>query len=466
MKKLSKGQIYRFCMADIAKGLFNGLIGNYLIYFFQPTVKSGIPNLLPENKLLGYITVMSVITALCKIVDAVTDPLVANLSDKSTNPEGRRMPFMKKAGLPYALSVFLIFMAPFRAGSMGNAIWVAVFFIAYYVAYTFYFIPRNALVPEVIPDAGDRVSFYGISAGLFMGSSAFMYAATLFVNLLKNAGFAPIWAWRTVFGAFTLIGGLCVMLTATAFREKDYATGTKVPKDGMLQNIKNVFKNRNFCLFTLGDLFSYVSLIFFETAMLYYITELIGIAEADAFYVMVSAIAVAIALFPVIIRFGKTHGKKVLLIAACLIFTVIFTVIYFGDAVAGLFPGRELAVGLAVGVAVAFPFAAINVLPSSVASDIIQKDSLENGVNREGIFAATKTLIEKMAAAAAAAIVSTVLAIGAPAGASVGLAGIKLTGVIAGAFSLLSVAFFCLYDEKSVTAFLDAHRREEARHES
>ena len=51
MKKLSKGQIYRFCMADIAKGLFNGLIGNYLIYFFQPTVKSGIPNLLPENKL-------------------------------------------------------------------------------------------------------------------------------------------------------------------------------------------------------------------------------------------------------------------------------------------------------------------------------------------------------------------------------------------------------------------------------
>ena len=102
MRKLSKRQIYRFCMADVAKGLFNGLIGNYLIYFFQPTVKSGIPNLLPQNKLLGYITVMSVITALSKLVDAVTDP------------EGRRMPFLKKAGLPYALSVFLIFMAPFR----------------------------------------------------------------------------------------------------------------------------------------------------------------------------------------------------------------------------------------------------------------------------------------------------------------------------------------------------------------
>lgn len=100
MRKLSKRQIFRFCMADVAKGLFNGLIGNYLIYFFQPTVKSGIPHLLPEHKLLGYITVMSVITALSKLVDAVTDPLVANLSDKSRNPEGRRMPFLKKAGSP------------------------------------------------------------------------------------------------------------------------------------------------------------------------------------------------------------------------------------------------------------------------------------------------------------------------------------------------------------------------------
>lgn len=465
MRKLSKRQIYRFCMADVAKGLFNGLIGNYLIYFFQPTVKSGIPNLLPDHKLLGYITVMSVITALSKLVDAVTDPLVANLSDKSTNPEGRRMPFLKKAGLPYALSVFLIFMAPFREGSVLNALWVGFFFLVYYVAYTFYFIPRNALVPEVIPDAADRVSYYGLSAALFMGSSAFMYAATLFVNLLKSAGLAPIWAWRAVFGCFTLIGIVCVMCSATAFREKDYVTGTRVPTGSMLDNIKSVFRNRQFLLFTAGDLFSYVSLIFFEAAMLYYITELMGIPEANAFYVMITAIAVAIALFPVIIRYGKRHGKKLLLVAASVIFTVVFVVIYFGDSIAHMLPGWEMAVGLTVGVVVAFPFAAINVLPSSVASDIIQKDSIENGVNREGIFAATKTLIEKMAAAAAAAIVSTVLAIGAPAGSSVGLTGIKLTGVIAGGFSLLATVFFCLYNEKSVASFLGAHRKEEASHE-
>ena len=31
---LSRRKIYRYCLADIAKGLFNGMIGNYLLYFF------------------------------------------------------------------------------------------------------------------------------------------------------------------------------------------------------------------------------------------------------------------------------------------------------------------------------------------------------------------------------------------------------------------------------------------------
>lgn len=37
---LPRRKIYRYCLADIAKGLFNGMIGNYLLNFFQPTTAS------------------------------------------------------------------------------------------------------------------------------------------------------------------------------------------------------------------------------------------------------------------------------------------------------------------------------------------------------------------------------------------------------------------------------------------
>ena len=59
-------------------------------------------------------------------------------------------------------------------------------------------------------------------------------------------------------------------------------------------------------------------------------------------------------------------------------------------------------------------------------------------------------------------VVSSVLAIGAPAGESVGMLGVKLTGVFAGIFSLVSLIFFTLYDEKGVTEFIEKHREKSA----
>ena len=459
---LPQRKIIRYCLSDIAKGLFNGMIGNYLLYFFQPTVKSGLPTLLPENKLLGFITVMALITGLGKVIDAVTDPWVAGLSDKCTHEDGRRMPFLKYAAVPYALSVLLIFMAPFKQGSVANALWVGFFLITYYTAYTFFFIPRNALIPEVIPDAKHRVGYYGISTAFFMGSSSFMYAATLFVDLIKKTGVSALWSWRIVFTVFAAIGLTCVLLGATAFKETDYVTASVKPRQSLLASAKTIFKNKYFVTFFAGDLCSYLSMAFFQTAMLYYITMLLNVPESQSFLVMLSAIGVALCLFPLIIRFSRRYGKKTMLVSASVIFTVVFAFIFFADQLAALVPGYELYMGLCMGVVVAFPFAAINILPQSCMSDIIQRDSLENGVNREGFFSATKTFIEKIAYSVAMVVVSSVLAIGAAAGESVGMLGVKLTGVFAGVFSLLSLIFFICYNEKSVTAFIESHRKEES----
>ena len=460
VKSLPKRKMYRYCLADIAKGFFNGMIGNYLLYFFQPTAKSGLPVLLPQNKFLGFITIMALITAIGKIVDAVTDPIVASLSDKCKHKDGRRMPFLRFAAIPYALSVLMIFYAPFEQGSVLNAIWVGFFLVTYYTSYTFYIIPRNALVPEIIPDAKDRVGYYGISTVFFMGTSSFMYAATLFVDILKNAGLSPLWAWRTVFTFFASIGVVCLLLTAYAFNEKDYVEANIKPKESMLKSFALVFKNRDFVVFSLGDLFSGVSMAFFQTAMLYYITMLLNVPESQSFLVMLSAIAVAICLFPMIIKFSRKYNKKILLVLASIVFTVVFGFIYFGDKIAALAPGKELFVGLAMGVVVSFPFAAINILPQSVLSDIIQCDSLENKVNREGIFSAVKTFIEKIASAVAMMGVSSILAIGALSGESVGLQGVKLTGVFAGGFSLLSLIFFTIYNDKRVTKTIEKYRKD------
>ena len=72
-------------------GLFTTMLNNYLIYFYQPSKESGIPNLIPQGKIvLGILTIIW-------LIKAVTDPLIAACSDKSRHPDGRRIPLMKKA---------------------------------------------------------------------------------------------------------------------------------------------------------------------------------------------------------------------------------------------------------------------------------------------------------------------------------------------------------------------------------
>jgi Na+/melibiose symporter-like transporter len=85
---------------------------------------------------------------------------------------------------------------------------------------------------------------------------------------------------------------------------------------------------------------------------------------------------------------------------------------------------------------------------------------LVNSVNREGIFSAVKTFIEKIASAVAMMGVSSILAVGALSGESVGLQGVKLTGVFAGVFSLLSLIVFAFYNDKKVTATIEKYRKE------
>ena len=56
--------------------------------------------------------------------------------------------------------------------------------------------------------------------------------------------------------------------------------------------------------------------------------------------------------------------------------------------------------------------------------------------------------------------VSSILAIGAAEGESVSLLGVKLTGVFAGVFSLLSLIFFIFYNDKRVISSIEKYREE------
>ena len=156
MKKITNGKIFALCLGDFARGLINGIITTYLLTFFIPTNSN---TTLPQFFAKAALT-MAIIRGIGTVIDAVTDPWVASLSDNSKAKSGRRISFMRWSAIPYGLFCLLIFFPPVSGSSIINAIWVGVMLALYYLFSTLYNIPYSALQAEVVAEPRKRVFLY------------------------------------------------------------------------------------------------------------------------------------------------------------------------------------------------------------------------------------------------------------------------------------------------------------------
>lgn len=460
MKQVTTKMLWIYCAPQFAVGLFTAMVNNYLIYFYQPSNESGIPVLITQGTIfLGILTLIGFIKAVGHIVDAVTDPLFASISDKSKNKQGRRIPFMKKYAVPFALSALLIFCVPQDAPGLINNIWLAVCIWAYYVFYTLYMVPHNALLPEMVKDSGKLVNAYTLNSMFFVVGSALGYVTPLLVSFMKQAGLAPVWAWRATFAIFTLIGVVLLLIPAFSIKETDYVDSVR-PTTPLFSSLKHAFSNKHFRRVTLGQLFEGTSLSFFEACIMYYVTSLLGLPETSSVAILAISIAGSLLLYPFINKWVKKKGKKLPMILGCTVFTVAEIVICFVDNI----PGDKMILACVFALFVSFPFAILNILPGSMMADVIQYDTAKTGVNQEGVFGAARSFITKVGTSLAMMIVPSLTIIGAAAGENIGRLGLKYTAVVGGVFCAIAVIIYLGYNEKDVLATIRAARekKEEA----
>src|ERR1700749_1846223 len=114
--------------------ILTNLILVMLPYFYLPPNNAGLQTLIPQLMLFGVFNILSVILASGRFVDAVFDPFIGSLSDKSKNPKGRRIPFMKWAILPAVIFGCLIFRPIVKAESSYNAVWLTFTFTFFFMS--------------------------------------------------------------------------------------------------------------------------------------------------------------------------------------------------------------------------------------------------------------------------------------------------------------------------------------------
>ncbi len=439
---LSKGIAY--AIGQLGWSLVLGLVVNYLIYFYLPPEEARLPELIPSYYLFGFISIIGLITMGGRLIDAVTDPWIATLSDRSTARRGRRISFMAAGGAPMVVLMFLLFAPPSNTPGALNVLWLAATLFLFYLFYTIYVTPYFALIAELGHTPRERLNLSTyISLTFFLGTALASQAPMLF-PLFEGAGMDRIGSIRATFALLGLFSLICLYVPVFTIDEKKYSTGvpSTVP---MMESLRLTFRNRNFLPFALSDMIYFLALTILQTALIYYVTVLLRQQEQFYSLLFIVMAVVSFACYPAVNLIARRTGKKKMIVGAFIIFTIVF-------ALTSLFglpwvPLSLTAQGYLLAVLGALPLAAFGILPNAILADIAEHDALKTGSHREGIYYGARTFMQKLGQMIAMLVFTSLLVLGRDVGDDLGL---RISGVVAAVFCLGGLYLFSLYNEKKV----------------
>lgn len=425
-------------------------------------VATGSFGTVPGLLLLPYLTdrlgvaagIAGLVVFLPKAWDVILNPIAGRISDRSSNPGGRRRPFLLRAGLALAISFTLLFAGPTSPTGLGAA-WVVVLFLACATAYAFFQVPYVAMPAELTDDYDERTRLMS------------WRVAILALAILVSGGLSPMirdalgpeWGYRAV-GIF--VGALIAVGALGAWRGTRTAVmrDVEAPTASLGEQLRIVARAKDFRTL----LVAYVLQALATAAMLagvdYIARSLMGSAGLSTI-LFVCFVAPALVVTPLWQRVGQRVGKRTGFLVASLLLG--------GGALASLLGMRLGVAALAVAVAVVgVGYAGTQMFPLAMLPDVAAVDAARTGENRTGVYTGVWTAAETFGMALGPFAYAAVLAAGGYVSSTDGLAHqpeSALTAMSLG-FSILPAALIAVSLVFLLRYRLDAATVEHSRRET
>jgi len=349
-----------------------------------------------------------------RILDAISDPLVGSLSDRTRGRFGRRRPYMFAGALIVFAAMSIFFMNPRLGSQAALFVWAAAgYTILAAVGYTMVNIPYSALTPEIAHDYDERTSLnaYRFTFAI-LGT---LLGAGLALPLISSVSGAKVVDNRWVgdpsggYAAMGLIFGAVMAVTAfiTVFTVRETARVLQKSKNGfrsMAKGYLSAFKNRAFILILVPWTLNITGVTVLSTVLQYYFTNVRN--ESDPFTVTVALLillVVAMGFIPIWTLVSKRIGKKPsFLIGMLELAAAILAIFLVGPSVP--LTALYALIGLC-GIGFSTGYA----LPWSIIPDAIDLDYATTGENREGVFYGIWTFCSKLGQALSALMIGWLL---------------------------------------------------------
>ena len=461
MRRLSKKQMRIFAVGQLGWSTLSGIISAWFVTFYLPTqvdIEGGaIQYIVPGLVIGGFLTVLGLITALSRVFDAITDPWIASLSDRSTNKRGRRIPFMQYAAIPLSVVTVLLFCAPVNTISGWNIAWISVFIVLFYLFMTMYCTPYNALISEFGKTQDDRMYISTAISLTFFAGTMLAYTPFVFAGMLRGSvGFA--WSYRICFIALAVISCICMLIPTFCLNEKEFVD-TKPSNVNMLKSLGATFRNKDFRTFVGSDIMYWVGLTLFQTGLPFFVKVSMQLDESFTMYFLGGMTVLSACFYPFVSKLVKKFGKKKLVITGFLGLALAYVIAgLIGIIGTTVIPG--VVYGVLICVIAAFPMALLGIIPQSIVADVAEADGIETGENREGMFFAARTFAMKFGQSLAMLVFTSLAIIGTTQNANsnditASVTGMILVGFVAVAFCTLGAILLGFYNEKKIMATIE-----------
>ena len=452
-KKLASNKIlWMFAIGQLGWAALAGVISNCLVYYYMPEdslLSQGHTIFIAQSAVFfGMLTIIGGITALGRLFDAVTDPWIASLSDRCKHRLGRRIPFLRYAAIPFGVVTVLVFVSPINGESPINAVFLAVMMLLFYLCMTCYCTPYNALIPELGRTQKLRINVSTFISVTYFFGTAFAYTVPNIAGMFDPT-FGVAGGYRIAIAGLAVVAVICMLVPAFGIDEHKYADTTPSESPAFNSLVKT-FKNKEFQTFVASDILYWVAFTMFQTGLLFYVTELMGLDVAWSTILLVLMMVVAFILYIPVNFLAKRIGKKKLIVFAFSFFAVTFGI----TALSGMLGVPLEAWGILIAILASIPLAILGVLPQAVVADIADVDALDTGEARQGMFYAARTFAMKLGQAVSMLVFTGIIAM------DIGDMKYRITAIVACAFCLLGALVFARYHEKVVLARIEEENRD------
>lgn len=380
--EVNYGTCAKYSFGGIGFSMTNLIVMTYLTFFCTDIF--GISSLTVAGLML-----------VTRIIDAVTDPLMGLIADRTRSKWGRYRPYLMFGAPVLGVSIYLLFSAPDLSQSM-KVVFIYAAYIAYSLAFTAVGVPFTALVPIVSKNSRQRATVISWKNIMIQVGRTVITSFSLPMVAALGGGSVGWGRYGMLVGAIITI---CFWMVAWSAKPYDIVdVKSEKVKINMKSEIHLITKNKSLIALMAAFGTDMLANSTFMAANMYYFKYVLGRVD----------------LVPVTFLALNITGVLTNLILPSMVKKIDKKKIYWWGSFLSIIPLALLLVKPVVPVSVLLVlivlFGLISALPSALAwvmlPDCIEYSEYVTGVEGSGVVSSTFSFMNKVAGALGGALAS------------------------------------------------------------